>query len=209
MDPDTYWFAVRSMRLAVAELLDTLTPRQWEAPSLCDGWRVRDVAGHLSLVPLLRARQMLAVAPRAGFNPHRINTLLAIRTGSRATDEITRAIREHAGDHRVARGLDTRDVLFDVVVHSQDIATPLGLELEVPPDWSGEGLQRVWEMGWPFRARRRLAGLSLHADDTDWSAGSGREVHGPALALLLLLTGRTTSALPRLDGPGTDVLVER
>ena len=34
-------------RLELADLLDTLTPEQWAAPSLCAGWSVRDVCSHL------------------------------------------------------------------------------------------------------------------------------------------------------------------
>jgi hypothetical protein len=72
----------------------------------------------------------------------------------------------------------------------------------VPVTTARQGLDRVWEMGWPFRAQRRLAGLHLRATDTDWERGEGPPVEGTALALLLLLTGRTETARPLLDGPG-------
>jgi hypothetical protein len=57
-------------------------------------------------------------------------------------------------------------------------------------------------MGWPFNARRNLAGLTLRATDTDWAVGTGPEVAGDALSLLLLLTGRTTAVMDALHGPG-------
>jgi hypothetical protein len=57
-------------------------------------------------------------------------------------------------------------------------------------------------MGWPFWARRRLRGLQLTATDLDWTAGTGAQVTGPIGAILLLLTGRTTTAAPDLAGPG-------
>jgi uncharacterized protein (TIGR03083 family) len=199
---EDYWSAVREMRLRVADLLESLTPAQWNAPSLCRGWMVRDVAGHLALVPRITTWQMIAAAPRAGFNPHRINTALARRHGAGDPDEIVAEIREHAGNRCTARTLDTRNSLFDVVVHSQDIALPVGRDFAVPPAVSRAGLQRVWDMGWPFNARRRLAGRTLRATDTDWTVGSGPEVSGAALALLLLLTGRTTAVLNSLHGDG-------
>ena len=31
----------------IASLLRSLHPDEWEAPSLCERWRVRDVVGHL------------------------------------------------------------------------------------------------------------------------------------------------------------------
>ena len=203
---DDYWSAVAQLRLGVADLLEELAPQEWDRPSLCDGWRVRDVAGHLSLVPTITTWEMVRAAPRGRFNPHRINTLLAQQYAERSTREIVARIREHAGERRTARVLDVRDSLFDVAVHSQDVAVPLGRSFEVPVDSARAGLDRVWEMGWPFRARKRLSDLRLSATDADWTVGDGPLVEGSALALLLLLTGRTEAARPQLAGPGVPSL---
>ncbi|MFF5082872.1 maleylpyruvate isomerase family mycothiol-dependent enzyme [Actinoplanes sp. NPDC000266] len=187
---DAYWSSVHKLRLRIADLLQTLSPAEWDAPSLCAGWRVRDVAGHLASVPTVTVRDMLAVAPRARFNPHRVNTVLAVRHGSREPGEIVAAIRQHAADRRMAKGLDGRNCLFDAIVHSQDMVVPLGREFPIAAEQSRAGLRRVWEMGWPFRARRRFAGHTLNATDIDWTVGTGPEIAAPALSLLLLLTGR-------------------
>ena len=48
---ENHWSEVRRMRLDVADLLESLTSAEWDEPSLCRGWRVRDVAGHLAVVP--------------------------------------------------------------------------------------------------------------------------------------------------------------
>ena len=202
MKDEEYWSAVRAMRLRIADLLETLTPAQWNAPSLCRGWRVRDVAGHLALVPTITTWQMISVAPRARFDPNRINTLLARRHGSGEPAETIVRIRAHAETRRTAKALDTRNNLFDAIVHGQDIARPVGRDLPVPAAFSQAGLERVWEMGWPFNARRKLAGLTLRATDTDWTVGTGPEVAGAALDLLLLLTGRTAAVVDSLHGEG-------
>ena len=199
---EEYWQAVRTVRLDVADLLETLSANEWDAPSLCRGWRVRDVAGHLSIVPTITTWELLSAGPRTGFNMHRMNTHVALRHGSRPPEEILAHLRANAGTRRTARVLDVRNSLFDVIVHSQDIALPLGRTFAVPAEYTCIALQRVWAMGWPFRAARRLAGLTLHATDTDWAVGSGPQVTGPALSLLLLLTGRTSTAVPSLSGPG-------
>ncbi|MHC3469513.1 maleylpyruvate isomerase family mycothiol-dependent enzyme [Streptomyces sp. 7R007] len=204
-DSDPYWSAVRATRLRIADLLEELTPAEWEQQSLCRGWRVRDVAGHLALVPTITTWDMVAVAPRARFSPDRINTVLARRHGSRDPADLVAAIRAHAGTRRTARVLDTRNALFDAIVHGQDIALPLARRLPVPPEHSREALQRVWAMGWPFHAERRLAGFALRATDTDWAVGDGPEIAGPALSLLLLSTGRT-ACLDTLRGAGADRL---
>jgi uncharacterized protein (TIGR03083 family) len=41
------WAQVRSERLGLADEIDTLGAEAWATPSLCSGWRVADVAGHL------------------------------------------------------------------------------------------------------------------------------------------------------------------
>lgn len=206
MDQDAYWDAVRTTRHKVADLLASLPPEEWERPSLCEGWRVRDVAGHLSLIPTVSTVQLLAAAPRARFDLNRVNTMLARRSATSSPQDLVATIRAHADRRTTARVLDQRNALFDATVHSQDIALPLGREFTVPPEVARAGLDRVWEMGWPFRARRRLGHLSLRATDADWATGSGPEVTGPALALLLLSTGRTEAASPALRGPGVEAL---
>ena len=203
---EEYWSAVRTLRLEVADMLDSLSPAEWEARSLCEGWRVRDVAGHLALVPTISTWQMIAAGPRAGFDPNRINALLAVQAGSVPTQEIIRKLRDHAGDRTTARALDTRNSLFDAIVHSQDIAIPLRRDFPVSVDHTRRGLDRVWAMGWPFHARRRLAGRRLIATDTDWAVGEGPEIRGSALSLLLLLTGRTAAARSALAGAGAERL---
>jgi uncharacterized protein (TIGR03083 family) len=199
---EDYWSAVRTLRLRVADMLDSLSPNEWDAASVCEGWRIRDVAGHLALVPTITTGQLMSVAPRAGFNPHRINTILAHRAGSETPQQIVSRLRDHAADRTTARALDTRNSLFDVIVHSQDIAIPLQRDFPVPVDYTREGLDRVWAMGWPFNARRRLSGRTLTATDTDWTVGTGPEISGSALSLLLLLTGRTSVVQGDLAGSG-------
>ena len=203
---EEFWSAVRAVRLRLADTLDTFSPTEWDTPSLCAGWRVRDVAGHLAQVPTITTGQMLAAAPRARFDPNRINTHMAVRAGSVPTSEIVREMRDHAADRTTAKALDTRNALFDAIVHSQDIVIPLDRTFPVPVESVRLGLDRVWAMGWPFRARRRLAGLTLTATDTEWTVGSGPEISGSALSLLLLLTGRTSTVRRELAGAGLETL---
>ena len=54
MDRDEVWRAIDAERISLADLLDSLGEREWETPSLCAGWRVRDVAAHLTLAQIDR-----------------------------------------------------------------------------------------------------------------------------------------------------------
>ncbi|MBT2386244.1 maleylpyruvate isomerase family mycothiol-dependent enzyme, partial [Streptomyces sp. ISL-11] len=49
MESEEIWRATDVERLGLADLLDELADEEWEKPSLCAGWRVRDVAAHLAL----------------------------------------------------------------------------------------------------------------------------------------------------------------
>jgi hypothetical protein len=140
---------------------------------------------------------------------HQLNTLVSRRRAERPPEQLIADLRQHAGSRKIPVVSDQRNILFDLLVHVQDIAIPLAIDLPMPVVPAAAGATRVWSMGWPFWARRRLRGLRLRATDTDWSAGAGTELRGPIRMLLLLLTGRTTTALPHLSGPGVHTIIER
>jgi uncharacterized protein (TIGR03083 family) len=203
MDTEWAWTVILRQRLAIADLLEGLGPAQWESPSLCSQWRVRDVAAHLTTVSTPPSPgSMLADLIRARGSVHRLNTLASRRRAAVPTAQIVADLRAHAASREIPVVTNESNVLFDVLVHAQDIAIPLGIDAPMPPDAAAEGASRVWSMGWPFWAKRRLRGLRLTATDVAWSAGSGAEIRGPIRALLLLVTGRTEAALPLLSGDG-------
>jgi len=210
MDPDRSWQVVEQQRLAIAELLAGLTDEQWAAPSLCAGWRVRDVAAHLTLVSIPPSPgSLLADLVRGRGSFHTLNTLAARRRAERSPARLVADLRDSAASRQVPVVSNWRNVLFDVMVHGQDIAIPLGLDLPVPADAAAAAATRVWELGWPFRAKRRLRGLRLTATDVPWSVGEGDPVEGPIVAMLLLVTGRTATAAPLLTGAGVPRLAAR
>ena len=73
-----------------------------------------------------------------------------------------------------------RNILFDIQVHAQDIAIPLGRDYPMQPEAARAGPDRVWTMAWPFWARRRLRGVRLVATHADWSQVPGRNCGGPS-----------------------------
>ena len=211
MDREDSWRTITSLRLGLADLLDELSEAEWEAPSLCAGWRVRDVAAHVAMTPQVPGvTSMLADALRARGQFHRLNHDVAVRHAqSRSAARLVAELREHAASRRLPAFTNYRNIILDVVVHGQDVAIPLGRELPVPRDAATAAATRAWTMGWPFWARRRLRGLRLVASDADWAAGRGEELSGPIDALVLLLTGRASVAVPRLAGPGCHHLTQR
>ena len=76
MDDTEVWSAVDRRRHAIVVLVSGLSQSEWDTPSLCDRWTVRDVAAHLTM-PLLGLPQLVGLAIRhPGGNNH------VIREGS-------------------------------------------------------------------------------------------------------------------------------
>jgi uncharacterized protein (TIGR03083 family) len=210
MDREQSWQVIIEQRLGLARLLDGLSDSEWQHRSLCAGWRVRDVAAHVALAPQVPGLgSMLADGIRARGSFQRLNHDVAVRHAARPTRDIVAELRMHADSRRLPAVTNYRNILFDVLVHTQDIAIPLGRYYPMPSEAARAGADRVWTMGWPFWAGRRLREVRLVATDTDWSAGAGVELRGPIGMLLLLLTGRTATALPHLSGPGVHTITER
>ena len=210
MDQEQSWQVITEQRLGLASMLAGLSDTEWEQPSLCAGWRVRDVAAHVAIAPQVPGLgSMLADGIRARGSFHRLNHDVAVRHAARPSRDIVAELLTHADSRRLPVVTNYRNIIFDVLVHTQDIAIPLRRDHPMPNQAARVGAERVWTMGWPFWARRRLRGLRMVATDTDWSAGVGVELRGQIGMLLLLLTGRTTTALPHLSGPGVHTIIDR
>ncbi|MEU1839427.1 maleylpyruvate isomerase family mycothiol-dependent enzyme [Micromonospora chersina] len=207
MDRDEVWQTIDDERLSLADLLDDLSAKEWETPSLCAGWRVRDVAAHLTLA---HAGTLSAIVwmLRAGGNFNRMVRDSAIRQAELPVDQFAVLLRGMVRSRKKAPGVSHLEPLLDILVHGQDIAIPLARPRPMPAVAAASAATRVWSMGWPFHAQRRLDGLKLVATDHSWSAGHGVLVEGPMAALLLVLTGRL-AAVPQLSGPGVTELEAR
>lgn len=198
MEREASWHVIASERLSLAHLLRGISESQWEMPSLCAEWRVRDVAAHVAMAPQFRTVPLLVDAIRARGSFDRLNQEVTARHARRPVTQIVRELEAYADSRRLPVVTSHRKILLDVLVHGQDIAIPLGLRREMPLDAARASADLAWSMGWPFRARRRLRGFQLRATDVTWSAGEGQEVAGPISALLLLMTGRV-AVLPGLQ----------
>ncbi|MFD2396737.1 maleylpyruvate isomerase family mycothiol-dependent enzyme [Prauserella oleivorans] len=199
MDHNDKWLAIDAERARLADLLETLTDHEWAQPSLCAGWTVHHVATHVALAPYVSFGTVLAVAIRARGDFNRMVDMLTRREAAKRTPaEVMELLRRAVGLRRLAPRQTLDNALMDVHVHTQDIAMPLGRALPMPTEAAVASAEHLWEVGFPFHARRRLAGHRLIATDADWSAGAGTDIRGPIQALVMLLAGRTAT-LPQLS----------
>jgi uncharacterized protein (TIGR03083 family) len=194
-------------RAELADLLDTLTPELWEAPSLCTGWRVRDVVAHLVSWEGTGRGELARRLVRARLRPGRLNEVGFAPFCELPADELVRLLRDHLVPSGPTARFHGGVGLVDSLIHQQDIRRPLGLRRDIPSARLGYAL-RFALFAPPLRGAWKGRGTRLVATDLDWSFGRGPEARGPAEAVLMVLAGRRGAA-GELSGPGRQVLVER
>jgi uncharacterized protein (TIGR03083 family) len=193
LETDELWQIVGRERASLADLLEGLSPEEWETPTGCGDWRVRDVAAHLTAGARFTYRRVLGELVRARGNLDRMIHDASAREGQAPVEEIVANLRSIVGSRRMALLTTPRESLLDVLVHGQDIALALGRMREMPPAAARDAADRVWTMRVPPRPWP-LPHARLVATDIEWMRGEGEEIHGPIAALLLLLTGRPEAA---------------
>lgn len=199
------WAVVHAERQALINDLGVIAPAQWGTPSLCVGWSVHDVLAHMIDV---------ATTTRLGF----VRRMIAAR-GDFDRDNQTGVDRERADDpaetlaafRRVAGRTATPPAplatrLVEEFAHGEDIRRPLGLQRDYPVEHVVTALgylaktSQKWGGG-----KERAERVRLVATDADTAIGTGPEVRGSAIALVLALSGRPVWP-GELTGPGAAVM---
>jgi uncharacterized protein (TIGR03083 family) len=188
MNSDQIWAVIDTERAGLADALETLTPEQWTAPSLCDDWRVRDVAAHLTHSHMDPVKALFE-AVKSGFRFDPMIKRLGIED-PRSQAQIVAALRGMVGSRRKVPMTTDHDPLTDILVHSQDITVPLGIDYAMPVQAAVEVANHLWRMRFPMHPARRLQGIRLVATDADFVAGQGREVRAPIRDVVMILAGR-------------------
>ena len=203
------WANVAAERTELANLLETLTPAQWDAQSLCDQWKVRDVVAHVAMgSEKISMGRMMGDMLKYRFSLNRMLAGTAIDAGRQPPEDLVKKLRENAEARNTPPMTKPEDVLADVVVHAQDIRRPLGASRQIPDDRLIGVLDRMKTVGSIIGAKKRIAGLKLAATDVDWTYGDGPEVRGPGEALLMAMSGRRV-AIDDLQGEGVETLRSR
>jgi uncharacterized protein (TIGR03083 family) len=189
------------------DFLGGLSAQQWEQPSLCHLWRVRDVVAHVVSYEELSRWQLVRRFVRGGLVPPRINAIGVSEYAPRSPEQLTQLMRTSIPPRGLTSAFGGMIALVDGMIHQQDIRRPLGQPRAIPPD----RLHRVlnYALTAPTtRGAHRTRGVRLVATDLDWSHGDGVEVTGPAEALLMAMAARP-DAFNQLSGPGKELLAQR
>ncbi|MET0716092.1 MAG: maleylpyruvate isomerase family mycothiol-dependent enzyme [Mycetocola sp.] len=185
----------------VCDGLDSLTAPQWAAPSLCDGWSVKDTISHLVWRVGTGSFRITSDVVRASVAGHHMNPMRTFDDIARGiadsggTDELRRQMRVIAREKAVGRGRTNIGELAEVVVHGYDAMHPLQISLPFAADTT----HRVASMS-ALKASRSTRALLRHrtlvAVDAGWRIGSGSEIVADAASIVLFLNGRKAMQPP-------------
>jgi uncharacterized protein (TIGR03083 family) len=196
----------RDERVEFASFLEGLTPEQWDNPTLCNKWRVREVAIHTVSYDELSTAGLLGRFLKGRLSTDRINAVGVADYAGRTPEQIVAMIRANIEPHGLTGGFGGKIALTDGMIHQQDIRRPLGLPRTIDPERLCTALDFA-RFAPTIRGAWRARGVRLVGTDLDWAHGKGPEVRGSGEALLMAMAGRQ-AALNDLEGPGKAKLAQ-
>ena len=129
----------------------------WDAPAPCAGWTARDVVGHLvTWVPGVLGRSGLELPsePTVEHDPAGAWAAFADAVQAAVDDPVTAATRFDAGppgEMTVGAAVDML-VVGDVLVHTWDLGTAVGVDVTLDPVLAGRLLEGMEQMDEALRA---------------------------------------------------------
>lgn len=200
------WPVIHAERKALAADLSGLDAQQWSTTSLSTEWTVRDVVAHMTATAKITPASFFPKLAGSGFNFGKLQAKdIAAESGSSTAETLANFESITTSTKHPPGPADT--MLGETIIHSQDIRGALGL----PHDYPMAALVRAADFykgsNLIIGTKKRIAGLALKATDTEWSHGTGPEVTGPMLTLLMAMTGRKVT--DQLSGEGVETLSSR
>ena len=186
--------AITAEYLALADLLDSASGAQWDTPSLCEGWRVREVIAHLTMPARYDDEAFMAELRRCEFDFGRLSNEVASRDAQLPTGELVANLRSDVMHRWTPPGGGYRGALSHVVIHGLDVTVPLGVPRCSPDETIRVILDVLTEGGVHAHFGVSVEGRSLQATDLRWSWGTGQPLRGAAGDLVAALSGRTLPA---------------
>jgi uncharacterized protein (TIGR03083 family) len=183
--------AVAAEFAALADLLGALPDAAWDTPSLCAGWRVREVVAHMTMAVRYPPAEFGALLRDCGGDFTRLSNMVASRDAALPRGTLDGNLRDEAMHRWAPPGGGYPGALNHVVIHGLDITVPLGVPRLSPAPTMRFVLDDLTRGGTHAHFGFDLTGLSLQATDLGWTFGSGAPVRGAAEDLALLICGRT------------------
>ena len=182
--------SIAAERRELAAILGGLRPESWDSPTLCAGWRVREVVAHITMPFRYRPPRFAFEMIRSRGNFNRMADRCARRDAAAPPDQLAAALRGNEQNPWKPPGGGYQGALTHDVIHGLDVTVALGLGRQVPAERLGIVLAGITAAKSVRFFGTDLDGIELRADDLDWSFGSGTPVSGSAQDLALAVCGR-------------------
>ena len=174
----------------LADVLDGLEEVAWDTPSLCAGWRVREVVAHMTMAVRYAPPEFFAELEACKGDFTLLSNRVAARDASQPTSTLVANLLDDAMHAWIPPGGGSIGALSHVVIHGLDVTVPLGVARPVPDEAVVAVLDHLTLAGGHANFGFELDGLRLQATDMNWTFGSGTPVSGTTADLTLLITGR-------------------
>ena len=198
------WPVIHAERKALAEDLRGRKADDWATASLCSPWTVRDVLAHLTSAATMTPPVFFGRLAASGFSFDKLQEKgVAGQRGNSPADTLAHFEAIVTSVKHPPGPADTW--LGETIVHAEDIRSPLGSEHKYPTEAVVQVADFYKASNLLIGSKRRVGGVMLRATDADWSHGTGPEVSGPILSLVMAMTGRQ-APLDDLTGDGVATL---
>src|SRR5512142_2318480 len=158
--------------VALADLLDSATDSQWDTPSLCAGWRVREVVAHMTMAARYPEDKFMAELRRCDFDFGRLSDEIASRDAGLPPGQLVAGLRSEVMQHWTPPGGGYHGALNHVVIHGLDVTVPLGVPRRSPGATIGIVLDDLTAGGVHQHFGTSIEGRRLQATDLDWCYGT-------------------------------------
>lgn len=202
-----FWELIHAERARVVSMLEELSVEDWRAETLCADWCVEQLVAHLTAAADTGRWPWIRSMVGAGFNVRRHNDRRLARYLGRTPAATLEMFRGSVAS-TTAPTKDHAAWLGETIVHGQDIARPLGIDLTPDPVAVLEVARFFAAKDFAVNSRTLVKGLALESDDRSFHSGSGPVVTGHLLDLVMVMAGRP-SYCTELDGDGVDELRRR
>jgi uncharacterized protein (TIGR03083 family) len=187
---------VATTLVALGDLLARAPEAVWDRPSLCEGWRVREVVAHVTMPARYSAERFTELLAEVGFDFTTLSDRLALEDAQLPTATLVGNLRDDVLHRWTPPGGGSHGALNHAVVHALDVTAAIG-----EPRVSDDAALRVvlddlTAGGVHEHFGTELPAATLRATDIEWSFGEGPEITGRAEELVLRLCGRRAEAVP-------------
>ncbi len=195
--------AIAAQRRELADVLGELPASSWDAPTLCSGWRVREVVAHITMPFRYSTVRFAMEIAKARGNFNRMADRCARRDAQAPAGELLAGLIDNEWYEWKPPGGGLAAALTHDVIHGLDITVPLNVDGYLPEDRLRPVLETITGRSSLKHFGIDLDGIRLCADDIDWSFGSGATVSGNAQDLALVLCGRKVPGHRLTGAPST------